>query len=542
MSYSNAVDWLGRVQSAHDEGAASAQARATKQDALQADLAAQIARGGDEALKAHKRLEQRLQALEDDARAFEASRASTLSDLHLFREQFQGGTDAMRAALRESHDEAERGRKGLHDGLEGALANLSRVRAKADALQMAHNELKLEVRTMRRALDGDRLDASQRYDHLNRIMHATSAAALEQAGAEGGGGGSGPTPLPGGVVPVHERLASGGSAAAPPPPPPGAGGAARSLRSSHLQMGLEVIGSRSVEHANEIERLASSPLRVAQATHAIDTPPPRRHTPSPPTSDTFARQLSADAAATFDAAAIRARVPLPTPSSAGDGGKRRRDRELFEAPPSPERGAPPDSSEGRGGATEPVAASEPQPSERHMREALDAFTLMSSSAAASVAAGVPTAAEVLKDALGLAISGAPGGDTLAAGLVARGDGIAIAPTSKISAQLFGGEAMSEARVKHYFDTSPAMPLPPADADADLPPAMSKEKMENLSAQLFAVLEPEMKEGFGEHLNVSALEISGPRFNRPFGESDEYPGFTREPPLPPLEPPVESEPP
>ena len=177
-----------------------------------------------------------------------------------------------------------------------------------------------------------------------------------------------------------------------------------------------------------------------------------------------------------------------------------------------------------------------------MREALDAFTLMSPSAAASVAAGVPTAAEVLKDALGLAISGAPGGDTLAAGLVARGDGIAIAPTSKISAQLFGGEAMSEARVKHYFDTSPAMPLPPADADADLPPAMSKEKMENLSAQLFAVLEPEMKEGFGEHLNVSALEISGPRFNRPFGESDEYPGFTREPPLPPLEPPVESEPP
>ena len=56
MSYSNAVDWLGRVQSAHDEGAASAQARATKQDALQADLAAQIARGGDEALKAHRAL------------------------------------------------------------------------------------------------------------------------------------------------------------------------------------------------------------------------------------------------------------------------------------------------------------------------------------------------------------------------------------------------------------------------------------------------------------------------------------------------------
>ena len=104
--------------------------------------------------------------------------------------------------------------------------------------------------------------------------------------------------------------------------------------------------------------------------------------------------------------------------------------------------------------------------------------------------------------------------------------------------MFGGEEMSEARVKHYFETAPAMPPPP---DADLPPAMSKEKMDNLSAQLFAVLEPEMKEGFGEHLNVSALEISGPRFNRPFGESEEYPGFTREPPVPvPLEPPDESE--
>ena len=48
-------------------------------------------------------------------------------------------------------------------------------------------------------------------------------------------------------------------------------------------------------------------------------------------------------------------------------------------------------------------------------------------------------------------------------------------------------------------------------------------------------------GSDSSVNVSALEISGPRFNRPFGESEEYPGFTREPPVPvPLEPPDESE--
>ena len=51
---------------------------------------------------------------------------------------------------------------------------------------MALNEVKLELKTHRRALETHRLDASQRFDHLNRLLHAQTTAALVQSSADGG--------------------------------------------------------------------------------------------------------------------------------------------------------------------------------------------------------------------------------------------------------------------------------------------------------------------------------------------------------------------